>query len=278
MQVTHQSLAQRASKALLLFMVMSLSACVTIVEGPFNKKASPQKAVENYTQLGLGYLQQGRTDWARQRLNRALQINEDDAPANDAMGLVWQAEGELDLAEESFKKALSSDSDFTLARHHLGRLYAQMKRYRPARNYLEEAVEDRYYDNRAAAYNDLALNEYRSGDTPAAMAGYRQALRLMPYNVDALVNLSTLLFEQQNYSESRKYFDRFDRLVEREQTRHTAHSLWLGIKLANLKPDTQRAIKFAKALKQNFSESEEYRLYRESLSDAETVRLPRKSS
>lgn len=248
-----------------LLMTLSLSACVTVVKGPFAEKASPQKAVENYTQLGLGYLKQGRPDWARQRLNHALDINEDYAPANDAMGLVWQAEGELDLAEEYFKKALSADDEFTLARHHLGRLYSQQGKYDDARDDLQEAAGNRYYDNRVAAYNNLGLNAYRSGDVPSAIDSYRQALRIMPYNVDALVNISTLLFESQDYDNSLKYFDRFDRLVKREQTRHTAHSLWLGIKLANVKLNTPKAIKLAKLLKQNFPDSTEYREYRESL-------------
>ena len=56
--------------------------------------------------MGLGYLNKGRPDWARDRLKKALDINPNDPEANDAMGLVWQAEGELDLSEEFFKKAI----------------------------------------------------------------------------------------------------------------------------------------------------------------------------
>ena len=204
--------------------ILSLQACVTVEESRFSKKASPEKAVENYTQLGLGYLQKGRPDWARDRLQRALEIDPNDPQANDAMGLVWQTEGELDLAEDSFKKALREDPKFTLARHHLGRLYARMKRYKEARDLLSEVANDRYYNNRAGAYNDMALNFFRMGNSQGAIEAYTQSLRLAPYNVDALVNISTLLFEAQRYDESLKYFDRFDRLVERDQTEHTAHS------------------------------------------------------
>lgn len=254
------------SVLLTTLLALSLSACVTVTESPFNKKASPEKAVDNYTQLGLGYLKKGRPDWARQRLNKALKINPDYAPANDGMGLLWQAEGEPDLAEESFKKALSDDASFTQARHHLGRLYSQTERFDEAEEELKEAAGDRYYDNRATAYNDLALNYFRAGKNEQAIASYREALRVMPYNVDALVNASTLLFEAQQFTESLKYFDRFDRLVQREQTRHSAHSLWLGIKLATIQQNTKRTIELAKALKQTFPKSNEYKQYQQSLS------------
>ncbi|MBN57144.1 MULTISPECIES: tetratricopeptide repeat protein [unclassified Thalassolituus] len=250
--------------------VLSLQACVTVEESRFSKKASPEKAVENYTQLGLGYLQKGRPDWARDRLQRALEIDPNDPQANDAMGLVWQTEGELDLAEDSFKKALREDPKFTLARHHLGRLYARMKRYKEARDLLSEVANDRYYNNRVGAYNDMALNFFRMGNSQGAIEAYTQSLRLAPYNVDALVNISTLLFEAQRYDESLKYFDRFDRLVERDQTEHTAHSLWLGIKLLTIHQQTSRGVALAAQLKQRYPDSEEYRMYQESLNGAQS--------
>lgn len=246
-------------------LTITLTACVTVTESRLTRKASPEKAVENYTQLGLGYLQKSRPDMARQRLLKALKIDENYAPANDAMGLVWQAEGEMDLAEESFHKAISNDSSYTSARHHLGRLYMRLKRFDEAVPLLKQAAEDRFYESRPAAYNDLALNYYRMEQPQQAMDTFRETLRLAPYNVDALVNMSTLLFEAQQYDDSQKYFDRLDRLATREQTRHTSHSLWLGIKLATIHQNVERSIELATTLKQNFPDSNEFRLYQESL-------------
>ena len=90
------------------------------------------------------------------------------------------------IFEDSFKKALREDPKFTLARHHLGRLYARMKRYKEARDLLSEVANDRYYNNRVGAYNDMALNFFRMGNSQGAIEAYTQSLRLAPYNVDAL--------------------------------------------------------------------------------------------
>lgn len=260
--------SHRFRTVLLLAAASLLTSCVTVTESRLTKKASPEKAVENYTQLGLAYLQKGRPDLARQRLQKALEINEDHAPANDAMALLWQSEGEFDLAEEYFRKAIRNDGSFTRARHNLGRLYSQTNEFRKAETELKRASGDRYYNNRVAAFNDLAMNYYRQGKVEPAIAAYADALRIAPYNAEALVNGSTLLFEAQRYEESMKYFDRFDRLVQREQTAHTAHSLWLGIKLLTIRQETKRTVAYATELKRNFPQSVEYRLYQESLTGA----------
>lgn len=251
--------------ATVLFSLM-LTSCVTVTESRLTRKASPEKAVENYTQLGLGYLERNHPDIARQRLQKALALNSKYAPANDAMGLVWQMEGEQELAEEFFKKAISDDNKFNRAHHHLGRLYLQQKKFDKAIKEISYASNDPYYEHRPEAFNDLALTYYHQNKVEQAINAYMQTLRLAPYNAEALLNISTLYFEQQDYVNALKYFDRFDRLAQREQVQHSAHSLWLGIKISAIQQNTERAIALASDLKRNFPKSEEYRLYRESLS------------
>ncbi|WP_221799848.1 tetratricopeptide repeat protein [Oceanobacter mangrovi] len=250
----------------LISLISVLASCVTVTEGGLQKNKDPQKAVENYTQLGYGYLQKDRPDMARNRLQKALAIDSDYAPANDAMGLVWQIEGEYDLAEEFLKKAVALDSSFTAAKHHLGRLYTQLKQYQQAEDWLNKAAGDRYYERRANAYSDLAMNFYLQGQPIKAIDSYKEALRLSPYNADALLNISTLLFEAQRYDDANKYFTRLDRMVQKGTTRHTANSAWLGIKLATIFQDTAQAVRLASILKDDYPNSTEYRLYQESLS------------
>ncbi len=265
MSVSINSIAKLIITSLL---ALTLVACVTVTESSITKKKSPEKAVENYTELGMQYLERNRPDLARQRIEKALSIDDKYAPANDVMGLIWQTEGEFDLAEEFFKKAMSQDKKYTRARHHLGNLYLQLKQYERAEKELLRAANDRYYEDRSLAYNDLAIMYFRQDKIEQAIEYYKETLRLSPYNAQALVNVSTLYFEQQNYEESKRFFNRLDRLVERGQMTHTSHSLWLGIQLATINADTERAIALASDLKRNYPESSQYKLYQESLSGA----------
>lgn len=252
-------------KSLLVLAIIAISltnnGCVTVTENRYSDRKSPEKSLVTYTQLGLGYLQRGRPVWARQRLQKALQIDPKYPPANHAMALVWQFEGEYALAEEHFLLALRHDKKFTMATHHLGRLYAEMGKRKQAELYLSRATEDQFYENRPMAFNDRALNFYRGGDIKSATTSYTEALRLSPYNADVLLNISMVYFESQQYSDAYRYYDRFLGLTERKQVSHSARSLWLGIQLADQAGQTKLSEELAAELKQSFTASTEYQRY-----------------
>lgn len=242
-----------------------LSACVTTIESRLTRKADPVKAVDNYTQLGLGYIQQGRYDRARARLNRALEIDPDYAPANNAMALLLQSEREPELAEKYFLKSIDLDDDFSQGQFNYGMFLMQHNRYGEACQYLKQAADDVEYQQRAKASQNLGLCYYRDGQVDLAITTYERMLKASRFNAPVLVNLATLLFEKNRFDEAQHYYDRFAQIVERKQNQQSANSLWLGIKLGRINQDGKAVKKYAAQLKSEFSESSEYQLYRETL-------------
>lgn len=250
---------------ILLCCSLFLSACMTTIESRLTRKKDPEKAVENYTQLGLGYIQQGRFARARARLNRALEINQDYAPANNAMALLLQSEHEPELAEEYFLKSIYLDDKFSQGQYNYGMFLMQHKRYKQACGHLKNAALNVDYQQRNKAYQNLALCYYRDNQIDLAITTYEHMLKVQRFNALVLVNLSTLLFENQRFDDAQKYYDRFTRVVERKQSQHSANSLWLGIKLARNKQNPEVIEGLAAELKANFPQSAEFKLYSESL-------------
>lgn len=250
---------------ILLCSSLFLSACVTTIESRLTRKADPAKAVDNYTQLGLGYIGQGRYDRARARLNRALEINPDYAPANNAMALLLQSEREPELAEEYFLKSIDLDDEFSQGQFNYGMFLMQHNRYSEACKYLKNAADDVEYQQRAKASQNLGLCYYRNGQVDLAITTYERMLKANRFNTPVLVNLATLLFEKRRYDEAQHYYDRFAQIVERKQNQQSANSLWLGIKLGRINQDGAAVKKYAAQLKGDFSESSEYKLYLETL-------------
>ena len=242
-----------------------LSACVTTIESRLTRKADPEKAVENYTQLGLGYIQQGRFDRARARINRALEIDSEYAPANNAMALLLQSEREPELAEEYFLKSIDLDDEFSQGQYNYGMFLMQQNRFDEACQHLKNAADDVQYQQRGKASQNLGLCYYRNGQVDLAITTYERMLKVQRFNAPVLVNLSTLLFEKGRYEEAQQYYNRFTRIVAREQSQQSANSLWLGIRLARVRNNEKAVKKLANQLKANFPLSAEFQLYSETL-------------
>lgn len=242
-----------------------LSACVTTIESRLTRKADPVKAVDNYTQLGLAYIGQGKFDIARARLNRALEINSDYAPANNAMALLLQSEQEPELAEEYFLISIDLDDDFSQGQYNYGMFLMQHKRYSEACKYLDHAARDVEYQQRGRAYQNLGLCYYRNNQIDLAISTFERTLKSQRFNIPVLVNITTLLMEAERYEEAMAYYERFLRIVEREQGQHSSNSLWIGIKLATHFESDDQGKQLASLLKQNFPKSKEYKLYKASI-------------
>lgn len=238
-----------------------LSACVTTVESRLTRKADPEKAVDNYTQLGIGYIHQGRYDRARARLNRALEIDPNYAPANNAMALLLQSEREPELAEEYFLKSIDLDSSFSQGQYNYGMFLMRDERYEKACQHLKNAAQDVEYQQRGKAFQELGLCYYRDGKVDLAISTYERMLKVQRFNAPVLVNLSTLLYEKGRYDDAQQYYNRFTRLVDRQKSQHSANSLWLGIRLTRVnKGADERAL--AEELRTKFPDSEEYKRYK----------------
>lgn len=238
-----------------------LSACVTTVESRLTRKADPEKAVDNYTQLGIGYIQQGRFDRARARINRALEIDPEYAPANNAMALLLQSEREPELAEEYFLKTIDLDSSFSRGQYNYGMFLMQHERYGEACKHLNNAAQDVEYQQRGTAFQNLGLCYYRDGKIDLAITTYERMLKVQRFNAPVLVNLSTLLYEKGRYDEAQQYYNRFIRIVDRKKSEQSANSLWLGVRLARIHGNAVDAAQYAKELKMNFPDSEEFKRY-----------------
>ncbi len=242
-----------------------LSACVTTSDSRLSRKADPVKAVENYTKLGLGYIGQGKLDIARARINRALEINADYAPANNAMALLLQSESEPELAEEYFLISIDLDNDFSQGQYNYGMFLMQHRRYSEACQYLKKAARDVEYQQRGKAAQNLGLCYYHNDQMDLAISTYERTLKSQRYNAPILVNLTTLLIEAERQEEAMGYYDRFLRIVERGQNKQSPNSLWLGIKLAKYFENQDQEKQLVSQLKQEFPKSKEYKLYKASL-------------
>ena len=234
-----------------IFMIsVVLSACVT--DGgrtPDNKKASAINV-----QLGIGYLQQNNLELASQKLNKALKQDPDSAAAHNAFGILQERLLQNDKAEYHYKRATEIDPENSEASNNFGAFLCRNKREADSEQYFLKALENPLYRTPEFAYTNAAICLLRIEQRGRARDYLQKALVARSNFPTALIALARLEFEEDNFSESKLYIDRFHRVAE-----PTANSLWLAIR-TELQMDSNRDVEeLSQKLKTNFPDSEEYK-------------------
>ena len=254
--------------AIVGFLIVSFllfSSCVTTTDNRFSKKANKQKALENYVTVSLTYIQKNNIARAKKAATRALEIDDDYAPAHDAMALIMEKEGEVDLADRHFKKAVKLDKSFSRARSHYGAFLYVNQRYKEACKQLEIAASDVYYESRPLAYENLALCYLKLEKQDAAINAYKKANQLNPSQPRPVIGLSRLYMQSGDAANAKTYYRVFLQHVRNKTAAQTARTLWLGIQIALATNDRDTAASYGLVLRNQYGNTAEYKAYKDRL-------------
>lgn len=242
--------------ALLLLLTGLLAGCVSSGSGnPLKTQEGRDQARDAYVQLGIGYLQQGEPSRAKAPLSEALELDPRSADAHAALALVFQTEMENELADRHFREALGSRSDARILNNYGSFLYEQ-KRYEEALQRFLSASADTLYPERARVFQNLGMTALQLGQSEAAEKYFTRALRLDSRQPGALLEMAHLAYADKQYVPARRYYESFSRLSEQN-----ARSLLLGIRLANVHEDRDKAASLGLQLKRLYPGTPEYQHY-----------------
>jgi type IV pilus assembly protein PilF len=243
-----------------------LLGCATSQESTaINKKTvSSEGAIQAYTTLGLQYLQSGDTINAKVAVQKALDIDGNYAPAYNALGLIFQAEDEMTLAEQYYKKAISAEPGAAMYHNNYGAFLYANKRYRESCVELSRATEDPFYTGRAQAFENLGRCYQQLGELDAAVHAFERTIKTGGMRPFSLVELADLYLQKGDEVNADRYYSQFSELVNSKRVNHTAKSLWVAIRLARVNGKASSSATYALLLKNLFPDSDEYRQYKES--------------
>ncbi len=250
-----QMLRRGVFVCVLVSVVVLLTGCVTEVMGP-EGKLDPEKQLQAYINLGVGYIANGEYGRAKESLKVALELDPKSAQVHHALGRLFQMEGDYDLADEYFKRAISLDPNFTQAQNTYGAFLYSQERYEEAIEHLIIAADDRLYQNRAQVFENLGVCYNKLGNADAAQKAFFRATQLNPRQSRALLELAEIRYSQKNFVEARSYYRRHT-----SGSSQSARSLLLCIKLAVVfdKPDDKASC--ALTLRNVFPGTAQFREY-----------------
>ena len=215
-------------KLTLLLVLVVCTGCVTTNETVFTNQESPELALKKRVELARAYIGQGNWENAKRNLKLAADIDPKNAEVYEAFALVYQSTGELDAAEENFRKSLSLNGSLSRARNNYAAFLFAQGRFAEAEKELEIVVRDTLYSGRPQAFTNLGLCRVRLQKSDAAIEALERALTMEQRNPLALFTLAELYYERQSFAKAQQFYQAYRRVVRTP----TAAALWLGIRLA----------------------------------------------
>ncbi|HJP18379.1 MAG TPA: sulfatase-like hydrolase/transferase [Nitrospinota bacterium] len=120
-------------------------------------------------------------------------------------GTTYLLAGEKEKSRQMFLQILEQDAHFVYALEKIAWLEFAEGNLDKAENYCRKAIG--LYQDNAEMYNLLSKIMVTRDDWPGAKKMLQVALDKAPSDIDALLSLGALLFEEMNYSEARKLFE-----------------------------------------------------------------------
>lgn len=237
--------------------VMVLSACVTEQKGSL---ADDQKALQYTTQLARNYVRDGKWEAAQRNLKVAQEIDPDNPEVNELMAMVFANTGEMELADQYYRKAIGtakSDEKSRIRNNYAAFLFG-LQKYSQAADQLEDVVSDVVYSNRAMAFLNLGRCYIQLQKYDQAKTALDRAYQFNQTDPLLLLELTDVYYRQQQYAKAQQFYDQFRKMVNTQ----SARSLWLGIQLAAQFGDSNAIASYGLVLKNLYPKSQEYLDYR----------------
>ncbi|AMC99333.1 MULTISPECIES: type IV pilus biogenesis/stability protein PilW [Halomonas] len=185
-----------------------LTGCASQAE-----RSDGSSPAEAFTELGMAYLEQDNLPRAIAALNRALENDARNPQALQAMAIVYQRQGEDELADETFQQALKADPDYSRARNNYAAFLYDKGRTAEACEQLELASRDTQYANRAQLFANLGQCYWELGDLAKARSGFERAQSLEPRSPRSYFALAELELMLGNPEHARQQLDAYIRLA-----------------------------------------------------------------
>lgn len=233
---------------LVVLQSLLLAACVTGGGATRNDSEASQFNAE----LGAKYLQRGELEQARQKLEKALDQDDNNALAHISFARLQQKIGELDKARIHFEKALVLQPEEAEHRNSYGVFLCETGATDSAVEQFRQAAENPYYKTPEFALDNAGLCLLDKDRLEDAEVHLRDALRRNPRFANGLLHMSDLTLQQQRLQLANAYFERFQ-----QYGRDTPQSLLLGMEIKKASGDINSARAFASRLLNEFPKSRE---------------------
>lgn len=219
-------------------------------EQPVSQQVTTNDASQRakvHTELGGLYLSQGNLGVALDEARKALSADANYAPAHSLMGLVRMQLREEGSAEESYERALNLAPADPEINNSFGWFLCQTGRERRSLQYFQTAIKSPLYATPALPYTNAGICSLRLKDDKAAEDYFIKALRADGENYRAMYFLADIGYRQGRLAAARLHLAELHKLAE-----PSAETLWLGVRIERKLGDREAEAQLSAQMRRKF--------------------------
>jgi len=220
-----------------------------------SKNAAKQKDAASYNvQLGIAYMNQGDLARAKDKLDRAVTQDPDNADVHSARAMLFTRMGNAKEADNEYRTALrlapndpNVDNNYAVYLCQTGRTDEGVKRFL-------EAAHNALYKTPEAAFTNAGVCLRGAKRDDEARGYFVRALQVSPAFAEAQFQLADLQFQHGELSQARAGIDGYI-----GNFNATPDLLLLGVRVARAQGDRVAAQRYARKLQLDFPETPQAR-------------------
>ena len=237
-----------------LLIVVLLGGCVSTQTVTRRTEPSDEAAI-NMFQLGAQYYRNGNYELARDRLERAVELDSRNARAHSLLALTLVQLGNNRLATESFNRSVRLEPNNKDVRNAYAIFLCEQNRYDDAQEQFDRAIGIRDNDSSWIEMTNAGVCIAKKPDLALAEQYFRDALAKRPTYGEALLQLAALKSRSGDNLSARGLLQRYLAIHE-----PSAPVLYLGVQIETALGDDRAATDFQNELLRDFPQSVEARL------------------
>lgn len=214
---------------------------------PQEIKYKPEDASRIYMEKGVRYMESGSYEIALKDMQRAIELDDENSEAYNAIGVLYERIDDFPNAERSYKKALSIQSDNYRARNNYARFLCSRGRANEAFEEFAKIIGNKLYDQPWVALTNAGVCAHGQGKRAEAENYMRKALEVAPNFAPALLEMARLSRESNQLMSARAFLERYFSAAG-----PSPDALKLGIEIENGLGNPDAAEEYARMLRGRF--------------------------
>ena len=247
---------RRELRALPILIAAALAACGTAPSSRGSEKArragEKATAAEINVKLGESYLRQGKLEIAKQKLDKALELDPKLTDAHTVIAVLYERINDPVSAERHYRRAAELEPKNGDVNNNYGTFLCRRGAYERADQHYARALQDPFYGTPAVALTNRGTCAQKWGKAELAEESFRRAVQLSPNQPEALLSLADILYRKGDYFRARAFVQRHD-----SGGNAGPDALLLAMKIEEGLGDRRAARDYRTRLLEQFPESEQ---------------------